>query len=39
MDNQGAVIPKEYVVSKLTNSELEYYESDDKKNKFYFTKQ
>lgn len=39
MDNQGAVIPKEYVVSKLTNTDLEYYESGDKKNKFYFTKQ
>ena len=39
MDNQGTVIPKEYVVSKLTNSDLEYYESGDKKHKFYFTKQ
>ena len=39
MDNQGSVIPKEYVVSKLTNSDLEYYESGDKKHKFYFTKQ
>ena len=39
MDNNGAVIPKEYVVSKLTSSELEYHEKDDKGHKFYFTKQ
>ena len=39
MDNNGAVIPKEYVVSKLTSSELEYHEKNDKGHKFYFTKQ
>lgn len=38
MSNDGAVIPKEYVVSKLTSTELEYREKDDKSRKFYFTK-
>ena len=38
MDNQGAVIPKEYIVSKLTDTDLEYYEKDQKNNKFYFRK-
>ena len=38
MDNDGAVQPKEYVVSKLTSSELEYYEKDNKSNKYSFTK-
>lgn len=38
MDNEGAEIPKIYVVSRLTKSELEYYEKDNKNNKFYFTK-
>jgi len=39
MTNDGAVIPKEYVVSKLSSSELEYYEKDNKNRKFYFSKQ
>lgn len=38
MDNHGAEIPKEYIVSKLTSTDLEYYEKDKKANKFYFTK-
>jgi hypothetical protein len=39
MSNSGAVIPKEYIVSKLTSSALELYEKDNKNHKFYFTKQ
>ena len=39
MTNDGAVIPKEYIVSKLTSTELEYYEKGNKSRKFYFTKQ
>lgn len=38
MDNGGADIPKIYVVSKLTSTDLEYYEKEKKTNKFYFTK-
>lgn len=38
MDNNGAVIPKEYVVSKLTPSELEYYEKDRPSSKYAFQK-
>lgn len=38
MDNGGAEIPKIYVVSKLTSTELEYYEKDRKNNKFAFSK-
>ena len=38
MDNGGAEIPKVYVVSKLTSTDLEYYEKERKSNKFYFTK-
>jgi len=38
MDNHGAEIPKEYIVSKLTDSDLEYYEKDNKNHKFYFSK-
>lgn len=38
MDNHGAEIPKEYIVSKLTSTDLEYYEKDKKANMFYFTK-
>ena len=38
MDNGGAEIPKNYVVSKLTSTDLEYYEKDRKTNKFYFSK-
>ena len=38
MDNDGALIPKEYIVSKLTDTSLEYYEKEYKQNKFYFTK-
>ena len=38
MDNGGAEIPKVYVVSKLTETDLEYYEKDRKQVKFYFEK-
>jgi hypothetical protein len=38
MDNGGAEIPKNYVVSKLNSTDLEYYEKDRKTNKFYFSK-
>ena len=38
MDNDGAVIPKEYIVTTLTDTKLEYYEKDRKNNKFYFSK-
>jgi hypothetical protein len=38
MDNGGAELPKTYVVSKLTDTELEYYEKDHKNIKFYFSK-
>lgn len=38
MDNGGAEIPKVYVVSKLTDTDLEYYEKDRKNIKFYFSK-
>ena len=38
MENGGAEIPKVYVVSKLTSTELEYYEKDRKNNKFAFSK-
>jgi len=38
MDNGGAEIPKVYVVSKLTDTDLEYYEKDHKNSKYYFSK-
>lgn len=38
MDNDGAVIPKEYIVSVLTDTRLEYYEKDNKSRKTYFNK-
>jgi len=38
MDNGGAEIPKVYVISKLTGTELEYYEKENKSWKYYFTK-
>ena len=38
MDNGGAEIPKVYVVTKLTSTDLEYYEKDRKTNKFAFSK-
>ena len=38
MTNGGAVIPKEYIVSKLTDTELEYYEKDNKNWKYSFTR-
>lgn len=38
MDNGGAEIPKVYVVTKLTNTDLEYYEKDNKNIKFSFSK-
>ena len=38
MDNGGAEIPKIYVVTKLTDADLEYYEKDYKSNKYSFSR-
>ena len=38
MDNDGAVIPKVYVVTLLTDTDLSYYEKDHKSIKFSFSK-
>ena len=38
MDNGGADIPKEYIVSVLTDTKLEYYEKDNKNRKFTYEK-
>lgn len=38
MDNGGAEIPKVYVVSALTDTNMEYYEKDRKSNKYYFSR-
>lgn len=38
MDNEGAETPKVYVVSKLTDTDLVYYEKDHSSIKFYFSK-
>lgn len=38
MDNGGAEIPKEYIVSILTDTDLEYYEKDYKSIKYRFSK-
>jgi len=38
MDNGGAEIPKIYVVSKLTDTDLVYYEKEYPSIKFNFTK-
>ena len=38
MENGGADIPKEYIVSLLTDVRLEYYEKDNKNRKFFFNK-
>jgi hypothetical protein len=38
MDNGGAEIPKIYVVTVLTDTELAYYEKDHKSIKFTFEK-
>ena len=38
MDNGGAEIPKTYIVTKLTDTELSYYEKDHKEIKTSFTK-
>ena len=38
MDNEGADIPKEYIVAVLTDTKLEYYEKNNKSSKYYFTK-
>lgn len=38
MDNGDAEIPKVFIVSKLTESALEYYEKDRASSKFYFSK-
>ena len=37
-DNDGAEIPKIYVVTKLTSTDLEYHEKDKENWKFSFTK-
>ena len=38
MNNEGSEIPKEYIVSKLTSTDLVYYEKGRTNNKFYFSK-
>ena len=38
MDNEGAEIPKEYIVSKLTSTDLVYYEKGRESWKYTFTK-
>ncbi len=38
MDNGGGEIPKNYIVTKLTDTELAYYEKDRKNNKYSFKK-
>ena len=38
MDNGGAEIPKEYIVSVLTDDRLEYYEKDNKDRRTCFNK-
>jgi hypothetical protein len=38
MDNEGAEIPKIYIVSVLTDTDLEYYEKDHKSIKYRFSK-
>lgn len=38
MDNGGADIPKEYIVSILTDVRLEYYEKDNQNRRFCFDK-
>ncbi len=38
MDNKGGEIPKEYVVSKLTDTDLVYYEKEYSSKKYYFSK-
>ena len=38
MDNGGAEIPKEYIVTELTSSTLKYHEKDRTSNKFAFSK-
>lgn len=39
MDNGGAEIPKVYVVTVLTDTQLSYYEKDQTSSKFSFSKQ
>ncbi len=38
MDNGGAEIPKEYIVTELTSTTLKYHEKDRTSNKFAFSK-
>lgn len=38
MDNGGAELPKVYVVYKLTETELSYYEKDYPSKRYYFSK-
>lgn len=38
MNNNGANIPKVYVITKLTETELQYYEKDHPKNKSSFSR-
>ena len=37
-DNKGEEIPKEYIVTKLTESELSYYDKEKKSNVFKYAK-
>jgi len=39
MDNGGAEIPKVYIVTVLTDTQLSYYEKDQTSSKFSFSKQ
>lgn len=38
MSNGGAEIPKIYTITKLTDTELQYYEKEQPKNKFSFSR-
>ena len=37
-DNKGAEFEKHYIITKLTDTDLNYYEKDQKNNKFEFSK-
>lgn len=38
MSNNGGDIPKIYTITKLTDTELQYYEKEQPKNKFSFSR-
>ena len=38
MDNGGAELPKVYILSKLTDTDLQYYEKDNEKWKYSFSR-